>query len=224
MNSINPYWKLALVFKCLTDNIMLDDFKSVLQRLGAVKLDGTNAMQTNSLNMTPNEKAALGGDEDELNPQHHRLHIENVNSNGSTGTKWMAPRREERMSLSGRVLDEGEDLDSHGRSRRKQSLASSAVGKMGVKLPKLPGLGIMKTRAEREAKKNMKRNKSRSYSGQDHGEGSSQRPFGTTSEEGQGREEVEEEEMPPWERVDFITALMDPDVEAQAGPRKKKRG
>ncbi|PMD41732.1 hypothetical protein L207DRAFT_386180, partial [Hyaloscypha variabilis F] len=30
---INPYWKLALVFKCLSDNILLDDFKSVLQRL-----------------------------------------------------------------------------------------------------------------------------------------------------------------------------------------------
>lgn len=34
-DGINPYWKLALVFKCLTDNIMLDDFKSVLQRLSA---------------------------------------------------------------------------------------------------------------------------------------------------------------------------------------------
>ncbi|KAF2396937.1 hypothetical protein EJ06DRAFT_463930, partial [Trichodelitschia bisporula] len=37
-DGINPYWKLALVFKCLTDNIMLDDFKAVLQRLGALKL------------------------------------------------------------------------------------------------------------------------------------------------------------------------------------------
>ncbi|PVH67944.1 hypothetical protein DL98DRAFT_387996, partial [Cadophora sp. DSE1049] len=32
-DGINPYWKLALVFKCLTDNILLDDFKNVLQRL-----------------------------------------------------------------------------------------------------------------------------------------------------------------------------------------------
>lgn len=39
-DGINPYWKLALVFKCLTDNIMLDDFKSVLTRLGGVRLDG----------------------------------------------------------------------------------------------------------------------------------------------------------------------------------------
>jgi len=222
-NRINPYWKLALVFKCLTDNIMLDDFKSVLQRLGAVKLDGTNAMQTNSLNMTPNEKAALGGDEDELNPQHHRLHIENVDS--SSSSKWMAPRREERTSISGRILDEGEDLDPQGRSRRKQSLASSAVGKMGVKLPKLPGLNLMKSRAEREAKKNMEKNKKCDEARQpDSGEASSQRQFGSTSEGTNGKgEEEEEEEIPPWERVDFITALMDPDVEAQSGPKQKKK-
>ncbi|KAE9988422.1 hypothetical protein EG328_011182 [Venturia inaequalis] len=222
-DGINPHWKLALVFKCLTDNIMLDDFKSVLQRLGAVKLDGTNAMQTNSLNMTPNEKAALGGDEedddDEMNHHDHRLHIENVDSKDAH--RWMAHPREERTSLSGRVLDEGEDLDSHGRSRRKQSIASSTVGKMGVKLPHLPSLHFLKSRAEREARKNMQRNS-------DYGEKrqGSPRRFGSFSEGmGMGGErEREKEEIPPWERVDFITALMDPDIEAQSGPGKKKRG
>lgn len=196
---------------------MLDDFKSVLQRLGAVKLDGTTAMQSNSLNMTPNEKAALGADEDEMNTRDHHLHIENVDSNGSH--RWMAPRREERTSLSGRVLDEGEDLDSHGRSRRKQSIASSTVGKMGVKLPHLPNLNFLKSRAEREARKNMQRNNSHSgeWDCSERGQGSPRR-FGSMSKGG------EEEEIPPWERVDFITALMDPDVEAQAGPKKKKRG
>ena len=36
--SVNPYWKLALIFKCLTDNIVLDDFKTELQKLGDVRL------------------------------------------------------------------------------------------------------------------------------------------------------------------------------------------
>lgn len=45
-NRINPYWKLALVFKCLTDNIMLDDFKSVLERLRAVSVDESTANAT----------------------------------------------------------------------------------------------------------------------------------------------------------------------------------
>lgn len=30
---VNPFWKLALVFKCLTDTVILDDFKTALDRL-----------------------------------------------------------------------------------------------------------------------------------------------------------------------------------------------
>ncbi|KAK5121895.1 hypothetical protein LTR85_004466 [Meristemomyces frigidus] len=32
-DGINPFWKLAFVFKCLTDTIILDDFKTALDRL-----------------------------------------------------------------------------------------------------------------------------------------------------------------------------------------------
>lgn len=35
---INPYWKLAFVFKCLTDAVVLDDFKTALDRLRAFKI------------------------------------------------------------------------------------------------------------------------------------------------------------------------------------------
>lgn len=37
LDGINPYWKLSLVFKCLTDVIMLDDFKTELDRLSAAR-------------------------------------------------------------------------------------------------------------------------------------------------------------------------------------------
>ncbi|KAK5065212.1 hypothetical protein LTR84_001049 [Exophiala bonariae] len=37
-DGINPWWKLSLVFKCLTDTIMLDDFKTELKRLGIKRL------------------------------------------------------------------------------------------------------------------------------------------------------------------------------------------
>lgn len=30
---VNPFWKLALVFKCLTDTVILDDFKTALDKL-----------------------------------------------------------------------------------------------------------------------------------------------------------------------------------------------
>lgn len=32
-DGINPFWKLSFVFKCLTDTIILDDFKTALDRL-----------------------------------------------------------------------------------------------------------------------------------------------------------------------------------------------
>jgi len=35
---INPFWKLSFIFKCLTDSVVLDDFKTALDRLRAFKL------------------------------------------------------------------------------------------------------------------------------------------------------------------------------------------
>lgn len=35
---INPFWKLSFVFKCLTDSVILDDFKTALDRLRAFKM------------------------------------------------------------------------------------------------------------------------------------------------------------------------------------------
>jgi len=35
---INPFWKFAFVFKCLTDSVVLDDFKMALDRLRAFKI------------------------------------------------------------------------------------------------------------------------------------------------------------------------------------------
>ena len=37
-DGINPFWKLAFVFKCLTDTIILDDFNTALDRLTEAKL------------------------------------------------------------------------------------------------------------------------------------------------------------------------------------------
>lgn len=37
-DGINPFWKLAYVFRCLTDMIVLDDFKTALDRLKEYKM------------------------------------------------------------------------------------------------------------------------------------------------------------------------------------------
>ena len=42
MGGINPFWKFAFVFKCLTDTILLDDFKTVLDKLWERKMGPSN--------------------------------------------------------------------------------------------------------------------------------------------------------------------------------------
>ena len=89
---------------------MLDDFRSVLQRLGAMKFDGTAVML--------GDKRSVVGNGIETN----------------------SLRQERTPSLSGRVLDDDEILDDYGHGTRKQSMAAQAVGKIGVKIHKLPRL------------------------------------------------------------------------------------
>jgi hypothetical protein len=101
---------------------MLDDFKSVLQRLGAMKVDGSTAMLPNSMNMLPNEKIGLGGHSE----------LEDANS-VSTHT-----RNERTHSLSGRALEDNEFLVGSGHGRRKQSMAAQTIGSFSIKIQKLP--------------------------------------------------------------------------------------
>jgi hypothetical protein len=41
-DGLNPFWKLAFVFKCFTDTIILDDFKTALDKLKSYKLGRLN--------------------------------------------------------------------------------------------------------------------------------------------------------------------------------------
>ncbi|KAF2098752.1 hypothetical protein NA57DRAFT_75990 [Rhizodiscina lignyota] len=193
-DGINPYWKLALVFKCLTDNIMLDDFKAVLQRLGALKLDGDmHAMQSNNLNMIPNEKAGIRDDDDE--------HFEDIEASPTDRTA----NREPRMSLSGRLLDDGETLDDRGRARRKQSMSASGVGRFGLKIKRLGNFASLRSSAEKEAKQNMERNKKI---------GSMEQHVGTDSDLGRAPTESQSKDS-----FDFITSALDTSGSSNGSPR-----
>lgn len=118
---INPYWKLALVFKCLTDNILLDDFKSVLQRLGNLKVDGTTAMLQNSMNLNPSEKSGSA--------DHHH---EEAFAESSSRVR----RKQPLGGVSG-AMDHDSDLES---GPGRYSTTANAVGKLGIKINKLPKL------------------------------------------------------------------------------------
>ncbi|WPH00779.1 Hypothetical protein R9X50_00360900 [Acrodontium crateriforme] len=49
-DGVNPFWKLALVFKCLTDTIILDDFKTALDRLKQYKMQRLDSALADTLN------------------------------------------------------------------------------------------------------------------------------------------------------------------------------
>lgn len=50
IGGLNPFWKFAFVFKCFTDTIFLDDFKTVLDKLWEHKM-GPNALEVTDVDM-----------------------------------------------------------------------------------------------------------------------------------------------------------------------------
>lgn len=58
---INPFWKLSFVFKCLTDSVVLDDFKTALDRLRAFKISrlGSFAMDTNDTRVKDHHESVV---------------------------------------------------------------------------------------------------------------------------------------------------------------------
>lgn len=190
MYSINPYWKLALVFKCLTDNIMLDDFKTALRKLGAHKFGASGGPHPNGFaNMSSSEK--MSG--------HEMNEMENPLERLST--------RERQTSLSGRALDPDEVLDSTGRGRRKMSVATP-LGRVGTRISDLPSLPVFarlsgwKRTAKEKAKaktKSIKR-KTAPFTGPRRGTTSNDSP-----------------EQSNDENVDFITMMHDTNPEDRRG-------
>lgn len=122
---INPYWKLALVFKCLTDNILLDDFKSVLQRLGAMKIDGTEATMGEASSLHTHAK--FGSTDHQEDPFH---------GNGPTALSHDS-RASDQIGLAD-ALNDGPEVAAT-KSKSKNS-SSSGIGRYGVKIQKLPSL------------------------------------------------------------------------------------
>ncbi|KAL5115862.1 hypothetical protein ACEQ8H_006264 [Pleosporales sp. CAS-2024a] len=60
-SGINPYWRFALVFKCASDTIFLDDFKSVLDDIVARKFNPTrNDVRRTSVTRSPHRDGDSG--------------------------------------------------------------------------------------------------------------------------------------------------------------------
>jgi hypothetical protein len=121
VDGINPYWKLSLVFKCLTDTIMLDDFKTDLKRLGFARMEREEARRKSATLVT---KDSFAGRHDE---------IEN------------AGPMEVAMDDGPYSVSLGEMLTSDDRipdnQDRRKSAPRQVLGKAGTKLSRLPSLG-----------------------------------------------------------------------------------
>lgn len=121
VDGINPYWKLSLVFKCLTDTIMLDDFKTELRKLGFARLERDEARRKSNALAT---KDSFAGRHDE---------VETVGpANGHASN----------MSL-GEMLTSDDQLQSQlaMNQDRRRSSTRVAFGKVGTKISRLPSLG-----------------------------------------------------------------------------------
>jgi hypothetical protein len=74
---INPFWKLSFVFKCLTDSVVLDDFKTALDRLRAYKISRLGSF---AIEATGNRRSGAHNIWDQLAPpSNNNDHTHNSN-------------------------------------------------------------------------------------------------------------------------------------------------
>jgi hypothetical protein len=121
VDGINPYWKVSLVFKCLTDTIMLDDFKTELKRLGFARMEREEARRKSTAVATKDSFVA------------RRDEIENIGpTNGSMD--------DDPYNVSlGEMLTSDDQLAAN-QDHRKPS-TRQVFGRVGTKISKLPSLG-----------------------------------------------------------------------------------
>ena len=131
-DGINPWWKLSLVFKCLTDTIMLDDFKTELKRLG-IKRIKKEEMRRNSMALVIEDKDTDENGQlefaDALNVSPERLAAERRNG--------AARGRMRNTSFANGATESSETSPS---DRDHQKYGREQTGRGGRKLSHLPSL------------------------------------------------------------------------------------
>ena len=125
VDGINPYWKLSLVFKCLTDAIMLDDFKTELQRLGFARMEREEARWKSTVLAT---KDSCRGRQDQ---------IKNI---GLSDGPLNGPMDGGPQNVSLGEMLKSDDQVAANQDRRRSS-TRHVFGKVGTKISRLPSLG-----------------------------------------------------------------------------------
>jgi len=78
-DGLNPFWKFAFVFKCLTDTVILDDFKTALDRLKQYKLERMGSVFSDGLRdeiADVRQAKAKKSDHLDLQAMQHNSHVQ----------------------------------------------------------------------------------------------------------------------------------------------------
>jgi hypothetical protein len=88
---INPFWKFAFIFKCLTDTIILDDFKTALDKLrrrtmaGVLPLNGISGQPHWTFSNLETERQATSSKKRKEQPSVLLVENSEAQSNGEGG-------------------------------------------------------------------------------------------------------------------------------------------
>ncbi|CAK3836217.1 hypothetical protein DOTSEDRAFT_72605 [Lecanosticta acicola] len=123
-DGLNPFWKLAFVFKCLTDTIVLDDFKTALDRLKQHKMDRMGSLLSDGLrgDFVDVEQARRKRAHDEdRNHQNRQLSLPSDSSHDRKSHDWSkGPNKTGLMDLEAAL-----HLDDLYRDRGQPSVSSA---------------------------------------------------------------------------------------------------
>lgn len=128
---VNPFWKLAFVFKCLTDSVILDDFKTALDRMRAFKIsrlgsfavDSSDARSRPGPQTAPWEMTKKSTDDDSrvsdvrLTDSERRIReLQRSLSGDNSWTRIKGTSKEEHLSRPSVIHVESRDRDGDGLS------------------------------------------------------------------------------------------------------------
>lgn len=145
-DGINPFWKLSLVFKCLTDAILLDDFKTELKRLG-IKRMKRDEKRRESFALTIDDDFAQDSDEEAAmhfsngNTDHRMTNGHAYRASVSTPTKRKGENQEQSEQVEFmEALHQHDSRLSSDRESRRDSAQRPRIGQGGLPAAKLPRL------------------------------------------------------------------------------------
>ena len=150
-DGINPFWKLSLVFKCLTDAILLDDFKTELKRLGLKRMKHDEKRRDSTALVLDDEYTMDSDDEVDphssnpaatgyMNGHAYRPSVNNHSQNKSNGNSNMEGSEEVEEVGFMQALETHPSQLSSDRESRRSSGQRHQIGRGGTPATRLPKL------------------------------------------------------------------------------------